>query len=349
MQMNTQNTPFFLTGLWESGINTLWPYIREQEGIICFYEPLHPSFSKITRKWVGQDTSAMKIMGNAPVTTPDKSLYAEMIPFIGTNLLGRGVKGYKGKYSDENFVMRANYEAPDMQDYFKQFITFAEKQNKRAIIAEHRFIYRLGWAKANITGTYAHVTRDPYAIWSIYQNALDRGYSRFFLKWFKIFEKNTETWLGHMGAPLHLRKGMDQYLIYDESFYKDVLTHMTRAETYRLVYGVWLKALFEALYNADFIIDMDKMSDKRAQDRITQQIENASGLSLDFSSFELKSFSQVEHKFEPQKIEDVIATEFGVYLKSQNRRDAKLILNSDLSHLSDKAQRSLKIVASVFD
>ena len=347
--MNTQNAPFFLTGLWESGINTLWPYIRERDGIICFYEPLHPTFSKITRKWVGQDTSAMKIMGNAPVTTPDKSLYAEMIPFIGTNILGRGVKGYRSKFSDEHFVMRANFEAPEMQSYFGQFINYGDKLHRRPIIAEHRFIYRLGWAKAHLPGTYAHVTRDPYAIWSIYQNALERGYSRFFLKWFKILEKNTETWLGHLGAPLHLRKGMDQYLIYDESFYKDVLSHMTRAETYRLVYGVWLKALYEALYAADFIIDMDKMADRIARERMTSDINNATGLALDLSSIDLKSFKQVTHNFEPQKIEDVIATEFGVYLKSQKRRDAKLILNSDLSHLSEKAQRALKMVASVFD
>lgn len=340
MKSESQNKPIFLSGMWHSRMTSLWLAFREHEEFTCLYAPLQSGMATITRKWIGSDTSALNEIDSAPRNIGDKSLYAEYLYHIKS----QGIPHYSRKISDYCFTLKPDEEFDELKLYIASLLEFASSNNKIPVFGFYRMVFRLGWLAHNFEGHIIHVNSEPIDLWI----KCLKSNSKTLHNWFRILEKNKEYWVGHLGKNLNLRRGMDRYLVNEESFYRDVLEHLSRAESYSLIYSLWLKSIYEALYHANLIIDTAKLESAAYIADTEKTLEEFSGQKIDLLHFDTAE-EQVEHTINTDEIELRIAEEFAYYLKHTDGRDALTLLKSDLSHLSIKTQKRLAKVRDALE
>ncbi len=335
MKDDLKNKPVFLSGLWHSRMTSLWIAFREHEEFTCLYAPLQHGMSTITRKWIGSDTSALTSMDSAPRNVGDKSLYAEYLYHIKN----RGIPEFSRKLPDTQFILKGAENFPELKGYVASLLKFASNENKTPVMGFHRMVFRLGWLTHNFDGHIIHVNSNPTDIWQKCMETHSKNHDSTLLNWFRVLEKNKEMWLGHLGKSLKLRRGMDQYLVNEDSYYKDVLEHMSRSDVYGLIYGLWLKSIYEALYHANLIIDTERLESAAYSKDIEKTLETFTNQKIDLSHFDNTDMEDPDFNYE--EVENRLSLEFANYLKKTSPRDARVLLGSDLSHLSIKTQKRL--------
>ena len=345
MKDDLKNKPVFLSGLWHSRMTSLWMAFREHEDFTCLYAPLQHGMSSITRLWIGSDTSALISMDASPRNVGDKSLYAEYLYHIKN----KGIPKFSRKLPDTYFILKGAETFPELKNYIASLLEFASADGKTPIIGFHRMPYRLGWLTHNFDGHIIHINSDPKDIWQKCMEAHAKNHDSTILNWFRILEKNKEMWLGHLGKSLKLRRGMDQYLVNEASYYKNVLEQMSKAEAYGLLYGLWLKSIYEALYHANLIIDTDRLESAAYTADIERTLKQLTGQDIDLSHFDNATLEPTEPNFNYEEVENRLSLEFANYLKQTSPRDALILLKSDLSHLSIKTQKRLAKIRDAFD
>jgi hypothetical protein len=271
--------PIFLHGLWRSGSTYLWSRFRMLQEARCFYEPLHHGLARLSLARIAQDTPE-KIGGNRHPALTDP-YFLEFAPLVGV----RGVKFYREDLAYDRYALRPNEAHPRLERYVASLIDHADGEGRSAVLGFNRTGLRIAWLKARFPeAVNIHIDRDPAAIWASYTAETAKGNYAFFSMWFRVLMNNAEH---PVFAPLVERLGLYRRAARlhgpMKAVHRQLVEGMSAAETYYMVYYLWLACTAHAKAECDLVIDTRRAGGAPYRREIEAEIAALTGFSIDLS------------------------------------------------------------------
>ena len=280
-QVNAGRTahPVFVHGLWRSGSTYLWSRFRMLQETRCFYEPLHHGLARLTPARIAKDTPE-KIGDNRHPALTDP-YFLEFAPLIDV----RGVRFYREDMAYDRYALRPNEANLRLERYVRSLIESAEAEDRAPVLGFNRTGLRIAWLKGRFPdATNIHIDRDPAAIWASYVAEMNRGNCAFFSMWFKVLMANAEH---PVFAPLVERLGLFRRAAIlhgsAKTMHRQIAEGMNEAETYYMVYYLWLACTAHAKAECDLVIDTGLADNSAYRRRVAAEMETLTGLRVDLS------------------------------------------------------------------
>jgi len=267
--------PIFLHGLWRSGSTYVWSRFRALKTAYSYFEQLYPGLARMTPSRLNGGPWQDAVAANRHPEL-DKPYFAEFSPLLAR----RGVKGFDRRFAFDRFALGAEDRYPALERYLDGLISYADAQNRRAVLGCNRTWLRPAWIKAHFGSYDIYVERDPVAIWSSYKRHAEAGNYNFFTNLHLILERNGDHPLfAPMADRVRLRRGLSRYAKPAKA-YPALIEAMSDAESYGLVYYMWSLSILSGLSHCDLIVDTGAPT---MAARAAEAIRADSGLDIDFS------------------------------------------------------------------
>lgn len=143
--------PIFLVSRFRSGSSFLWNLFRQDEGYLCFYEPLHDNLIESI------DSVRPGAANHRGVT----SYWDEYKP-IRDDLYAL----HEPQFGLSNLLLGPGDSYPALEKFVAYLISHAERQGKTCVIKCNRLDFRLPWLRQRFPdATIVHIRRNPRDQW----------------------------------------------------------------------------------------------------------------------------------------------------------------------------------------
>jgi hypothetical protein len=143
---------------------------------------------------------------------------------------------------------------------------------------------RIAWLKARFPEAInIQIDRDPAAIWASYVAEVEKGNYAFFSMWLRVLMGNAAH---PVFAPLVERLGLFRRALAPgpaKAVHRQIMQGMSAAESYFMVYYLWLACTAHARAESDLFIDMSQADNSRYRRRIAEEIAAATGVAVNLS------------------------------------------------------------------
>jgi hypothetical protein len=251
---------------------------------------LFEGLGSISSSNILQDRSAAPL--HHPLRVPHK---LEYLPLIA----GAGVAGFPARYCYGEYFLSAGDCAAELARYFNGLTSYANDRGLSAVFGLARSNLRLSWFKAQFPGCHIAVRRNPRHRWISYLQQAARGNTYFLERGAIILGRNLDhpalAGLRRMVDFPDIGRGLET-----ESGYQIHALSLSVPQNY-LIYAYLQKlAQFEALRNADIVLDLDALTrDKRAGVAAGKQIFRQTGIVIDFRDCGVPSYDTLVSSWAP--------------------------------------------------
>jgi hypothetical protein len=265
----------FLHGMWRSGTTYVWSRFRDAPGAYAYYEPFHHGLAKLTRDRIGRDTNARVVANGHPAL--ERPYFDEFEPL----LKWRGVKRYSASFAFDRFALAPQDTHRPLQRYVGSLVDHASAQERTAVVACNRTVFRIGWLRERFGPFDIHIDRDPHAVWRSYRQQMARGNYSFLTYWMKVLERNAEHPLfAPLARRLPLRGSPRQLMTRPKDFYRETLDRMSPEMSYAIVFYMWATACLHALSYCDLVFDMNRLADPAYVEGLVRAVREGAGLDV---------------------------------------------------------------------
>ncbi len=314
--------PVFLHGMWRSGSTYIWSRFRACPDTYCFYEPLNYGLNRLTRKRITRDTPERAAANSHPaLSQPYFAEYAPLLKFP------KGVKAFRKRMSYNNFVLPEDSADNRLRRYISRLIDYATAQNRTPVLGFNASDLRVGWMNRQFRPVSIHISRDPLAVWASYRRFMAEGNYTFFTAWMLIIEKNRyHPLFAPLAAQLHLRRRSKVLTENPKDFYRAALDAMSPADSYRVVFWLWLASTLHALGQCVGFIDMDRAGEPGYAQTCADMVAGKCGLNVTFEDFRAPA-AVPDPGFDHAAIEREVLQSFPAALPIFNRPGAQVNLH----------------------
>lgn len=280
--------PIFIHSLFRTGSTYIWNKFRQNPNYYCYYEPFHEILAGVNLENIEYAlTKNYDRVKHPPLT---RYYLYEYKPLLGN---GRsGVPYFKKSFSFDEFCN--NGINPDLREYIDYLIDGAG--DNVPVLQFNRSALRVKWFKQNYPNSLnIYLARNPRDQWKSYVELYKRSnYTGFFLMDLIIAgmnkDKNNFLLLANH-LPL-LRYNNDQQEK-ENDFYRVLLNCYSEEEKYFIFYYTWFRAMVENVLNADFILNINLLSDESSYQKKIIQFLKAQGIAdIDFKDAEIIRYTQ---------------------------------------------------------
>lgn len=247
--------PIFIHSLFRTGSTYIWNKFRQKDNYYCYYEPLHPALAKVTEK----NIEDLMTKDYSSVNHPSLAKYYlyEYLPLLDKT--GPGVLHFKKSFSFDEFCHNENN--PALKKYIDHLIDGVEE--KIPLLQFNRTALRTKWFKQNYPNSInIYMVRKPRDQWQSYFEIQQKTqYAVFFIMDLLITGANKQIeQLKPLANVMPLMEHHDLNFEKEEKFYQALLDFYPKEERYFIFYYLWLKALIENIRHADFVLNINLLS-----------------------------------------------------------------------------------------
>lgn len=272
-----EKRPVFLHGMWRSGSTYVWSRFRACNETYCYYEPLNHGLGRLTTARIDRDTPEITATNGHPSLS--RPYFAEYEPLIK----GRGVAGFRPRFSYSRFILEKNEADEPLRRYIAGLTEHATAQSKMPVLGFNASDLRIGWLNEQFRPFSIYIKRDPQRIWESYEAQRKNGNNTFFVAWLNIIESNAlHPTIAPLAEKLTLRRDLQKLTIKPKKFYTAVLNGMKPEETYDMVQHMWRLSTAHGGKNCDLVIDMDRGGTEDYKKSLNREIKDACGLDVNF-------------------------------------------------------------------
>ena len=244
--------PIFIHSLFRTGSTYIWNKFRHSDDFTCYYEPLHNELLGIPKESLKVPELDKFDFNKHPVL--DKPYFWEFKDLI---LEDGGILNFNERFVAEEFCYNGNN--PELKLYID---TLIDKAKAQPLFQFNRSALRTKWFKNNYEDSIniylLRNARDNFASFERYINIDNVFFSAMDLV---IIQYNLNqpvfSWLSKYIDLSSLKVGIESAI---ETCSEQVVT-LTSTDRYMLFYTIWyVSLLFNSVY-ADFILDVNKLSD----------------------------------------------------------------------------------------
>ena len=155
--------PLFIHAWFRSGSTYIWSKLRNDEKLICYYEPFH--------EVLAEKTLAEQIERHKPVETSQalKHPVQERHYFDEyKELLTRDQLNFTPDLSYRNYFLLPNQEDFPRRKYIQTLISHAFDENRLPVLSFCRSQMRSAWIKQNFQSTHIAQIRDPLSQYELF-------------------------------------------------------------------------------------------------------------------------------------------------------------------------------------
>lgn len=291
--------PIFIHSLFRTGSTYTWHQFRQNDRYRCYYEPLHQIFPLVTKNNIhGAFVRDPELVNHPPMSTPYLLEYAELL-----DAETPGLPFYKKSFGFDEFC-RVD-ENPDFKKYIDSLIRSAG--DKIPVLQFNRSALRITWFKNQYPGALnIYLVRNPADQWESYAGLKEKTGDLIF------FTMDLLTAGVNRGSP-HF-KALAEYLPLfeyhhqtferEKEFYHLILDAYSPGEKYFIFYYTWFRAFIENVLIADFIININRLSeDKSYRREVTDFLHSRGAGGVDFENARVKTYDS--YSLEPGIMRDI--------------------------------------------
>jgi glycosyltransferase involved in cell wall biosynthesis len=282
--------PVFLHSLFRTGSTYIWNKFRQNRHYYCYYEPFHQGLAEIT----AENIEALLTRDFESVNHPplDKYYLYEYKPLLDHR--HEGLPFFKKSFSFDEFCFRDS-ENPDLVKYIDYLLVGAGK--KIPVLQFNRSSLRVRWFKKYYPGArHIYLVRNPADQWSSYFEVTRKAKESIFLVMDLLIASinSGDGDFQPLSALLPLIRYHHEKLTNELTIYRLIEPSYSLEEKYTIFYYIWLKSLLENVFYADFILDINRLSDdtqyrKTFEDYICQPGEAA----VDFRDAAVRTYNEL--------------------------------------------------------
>jgi hypothetical protein len=279
--------PIFLHTGWRTAGTWLWTRLREDPGVLGFYEPLNEGLGSIGHADIARfrtDSWA----SHHPYQ--GRSYYEEFAPFV--RRWQRGVAGYDEHFALDGWFSGARGGHADLRAYLTMLVAHAEARHRVAVCKFTRSLGRLPWiTHAFPDASHIVVVRNPLDQWCSAWEQATRHDNPYFLimPWLALHRNLSCTALATSAAlleiaPIDFGAGRLQRQ-YDRA--RALIAHIPPEASYRAFLAIWLLGVLDALRYGDIVVDIDALHhDDAYRPHGERNIAKHTGIDVDFRTFD---------------------------------------------------------------
>jgi len=271
--------PIFLHGMWRCGSTFFWSRFRAETQTRCFYEPLHHGLAKLSLARIARDTADQVLANRHPEL--EAPYFQEFAPLVR----GRGVKGFHTSLAYHRYFLQPGERHGALKAYLEGLVAAARADNRVAVLGFNRTLGRIGWLQANFTAANIYIDREPSAIWASYRAELAKDNRAFFAMWLRVLDANADhPLLQPVIERLGLGAGVAAPFGSQRRRHHRLIERMNDAESYFLIFYLWLVCTRHAFAHSDLVIDTRLANVDAYRRRLEADIEGLAGVRVNLAN-----------------------------------------------------------------
>jgi hypothetical protein len=233
--------PVFIHAWWRSASTYVWSKFRADPRNRCFNEPLHEKISQLRESELGEfSADLLRALHHPPLQDHP---FAEFGP-----LLRAGALPYTPDLAYARYLLKPGEADAGLHAYLKSLIDSAALAAQRAVLCFCRSQMRSAWMRANFQALHVAQVRDPAAQFASF------GVARYFPSRMVTIAANLCQ--RYPDAFLHTPELRRQVMAGSPS------AALPYRETIDVFALLWLASVLQAVGFADFVLDVDCLSDR---------------------------------------------------------------------------------------
>lgn len=157
------DSAIFIHAWFRSSSTYIWSKLRQNESLLCYYEPLHESISGLTAASSAEAPNAtfLRSMRHPALA---EGYFREYGDLVRSGVL-RGCQGL----AYDRYLLQPDQPDDKLRDYFQTLLASAFWKNRRAALCFCRSQMRCGWMKQAFGGKHVAQIRNPIDQWKSFQ------------------------------------------------------------------------------------------------------------------------------------------------------------------------------------
>ena len=268
--------PIFVHAWWRSGSTYVWSKLRENNRLVCYYEPLHERIAHLSLERIAQHLAIEK---SRSLRHPLQKFhyYAEYASLLRSNNLL-----FCSELSYDRFLLRPEQVDQQLHEYIQGLIDAAAAGGRTAVLCFCRSQMRSAWMKKVFGGLHVAQIRNPADQWGSFKGgpyfikklltiALKlRNFHPDSFKHIEVFERFAQATSNRRSLSV-------------EQVFGFFINQISQNDALAIFMVVWIASALQAITYSDFILDIDLLSnDLQYRNAVTEQFATI-GCSIDFS------------------------------------------------------------------
>ena len=281
--------PIFLHSLFRTGSTYIWNKFRQNPSYYCYYEPFHQCLADLTAENIETALTNDFESVNHPVLT--RCYLHEYKPLLNPGQVG--LPFFKKSFSFDEFCYK-DQENPDLKRYIDNLVSGAGE--KIPLLQFNRSALRVKWFKRFYPDSLnIYLVRNPSDQWASYFEVARKAHDIIFFA-MDLVTAGVNCHIEDF-QPLAARIPLFEFhfdrFSHELNIYRLIEPLYPLEEKYAIFYYIWLKALLENLLNADFLLDMNRLSsDAEYREEFENLIYRYSGAEVDFRDAAVRTYTE---------------------------------------------------------
>ncbi|UCH94889.1 MAG: glycosyltransferase, partial [Candidatus Aminicenantes bacterium] len=312
-----KKNPIFIHSLFRTGSTYVWNKFRQSDRFYCYYEPFHQNLSELTAGNI-EDllTKDFESVNHPPLT--QYYLY-EYRPLLEEGRLG--LPYFKKSYSFDEFCYD-NTENPGLKKYIDYLI--AGTGEKIPVLQFNRSSLRIKWFKKNYPGSLnIYLVRKPGDQWQSYFEVFRKKHDNIFLAMdiLTASVNNKKECFEPLAKKIPLIDYHDSDFNSELNFYRLIERCYSLEEKYWIFYYTWLKSLIENALNADFLLNINRLSEEAPyRTKFEELIVKHSRVKLIFEDARIRRYDK--YQLDANDMKDIEAKVQRLIFAPMNKKQA---------------------------
>lgn len=263
----------FIHAWWRSGSTYLWSKLRENESLICYYEPLHERNAHLTMEKVGAPADA-KISRELRHPIQSKNYFSEYEPLVRSSNLR-----FSASLAYDRFLLRPEDENEELRIYIEGLLKAASEVRRVPVLCFCRSQMRSAWMRNTFGGTHIAQIRNPADQWASFH--VEPYFRDKMLLIALNLRRQRPAAFAHIETFERFAGHVSKYPASVAEQLFDAFVATTDALAVFLI--IWMASALQAISTAEFVIDIDRLSSDLQTRKIAEQWFAALGCRVDFS------------------------------------------------------------------
>jgi hypothetical protein len=264
--------PLFIHAWWRSGSTYVWSKLRENESLVCYYEPLHERNACLAIEKLEAPADA-KISRELRHPIQSKNYFSEYEPLVRSDTLR-----FSPSLAYDRFLLRPDDEYEELRIYIEGLLKAAADAKRVPVLCFCRSQMRSAWIKKAFGGTHVAQIRNPADQWASFH------VEPYFRDKMLAIALNLRQL--HPAAFAHI-EAFERFARYMSKHPASVVerlfdTFVTEKDALAVFLIIWLASALQAISFADFVLDIDRLSHDLQWRKTAEQWFARIGCRVDF-------------------------------------------------------------------
>jgi len=278
----TRSDPIFVHAWWRSGSTYVWSKLRQNDSLICYYEPLHERLLHLNSDII-EGSAEIEISRDFRHPQQAKNYFAEYAELLHSKTLR-----FTPELSYSRYLLPPGQTDEQLQLYLDGLIKAASTKGRTAALCFCRSQMRSAWMKKAFAGAHIAQIRNPADQWVSFN--VDSYFPHTMLIIALKLWKLCPLSFTHIEAFERFAQSMSKRrsLPVDQLFQ----FFLSQKDTLAVFLLIWIASALQAISYCDFVLDIDLLSTEPQYRRTTSQWFQTIGCPIDFSDCASPSYTE---------------------------------------------------------